>query len=343
MQSDWTTSTQPSAFAASAPVLRPLTTGELLDNTFTLYRSRFWLFAGMAALSGACNAVLQMLQMLTRHMIQAHYGFLLARAEMQISSIIVALLLLPVLGIVYAATVYALGEVYLSRPVTAAMALRATSGRWLRYVGITLWQIWSAGWLFLALFVPVMVLTFRGLRGTVSPVAIGAASLLAILLAFPYGVVAYIRNSLAVPAAVVENIGVRASIRRSKQLAVGTKGRIFLLFVVVIALYMVVGMVELPFGILIARNPLDEHLLVQTSMLLIGFIAHMLLSPIFTIGLALAYFDQRVRKEAFDLQVLMGDDAIPGLVSSDASPAPPVLAAEPLLDPADTFGSDGRI
>jgi hypothetical protein len=343
MQSDWTTSTQPSAFAASAPVLRPLTTGELLDNTFTLYRSRFWLFAGMAALSGAWNAVLQMLQMLTRHMIQSHYGFLIARVGMQISSIIVALLLLPVLGIVYAATVYALGEVYLLRPVTAAMALRATSGRWLRYVGITLWQIWSAGWLFLALFVPVVVLIPRGVNGGVSPLVIGSASLLAVLLAFPYGVVAYIRNSLAVPAAVVENIGVRASIRRSKQLAAGTKGRIFLLFIVVLALYFVVGMIELPFGIIIARNPLAEHLMIQTAMLLVGFVAHMLLSPIFTIGLALAYFDQRVRKEAFDLQVLMGDEAIPGLTNGAATPGPGMLAAEPLLDPADTYGSDGRI
>ena len=30
--------------------LRPLTTGEVLDRTFSVYRSRFWLFAGIAAI-----------------------------------------------------------------------------------------------------------------------------------------------------------------------------------------------------------------------------------------------------------------------------------------------------
>src|SRR6201995_4214584 len=33
--------------------LRPLTLGEVLDRTFSLYRSRFWLFCGIAASAAA--------------------------------------------------------------------------------------------------------------------------------------------------------------------------------------------------------------------------------------------------------------------------------------------------
>ena len=54
-----------------------------------------------------------------------------------------------------------------------------------------------------------------------------------------YGVIAYIRNSLAIPAALMEQTGVRASMRRSKTLAAGTKGRIFVVLLVAMALYMV--------------------------------------------------------------------------------------------------------
>ena len=33
--------------------LRPLSLGEILDRTFTLYRKRFWLFAGLAVVSAS--------------------------------------------------------------------------------------------------------------------------------------------------------------------------------------------------------------------------------------------------------------------------------------------------
>src|ERR1700753_4175229 len=37
--------------------LRPLTLSEVLDRTFSLYRSRFWLFAGISAISAAIQAL----------------------------------------------------------------------------------------------------------------------------------------------------------------------------------------------------------------------------------------------------------------------------------------------
>jgi hypothetical protein len=43
--------------------LRPLTLGEILDRTFTLYRSHFVLFIGIAGISQALILVVQLSQM----------------------------------------------------------------------------------------------------------------------------------------------------------------------------------------------------------------------------------------------------------------------------------------
>jgi hypothetical protein len=51
-----------------------------------------------------------------------------------------------------------------------------------------------------------------------------------------------------------------------------------------------------------------------------GFIAGTLAAPIATIALALVYYDQRVRKEAFDLQLMM--EAIGQEPQSQSAAAP---------------------
>ncbi len=47
--------------------LRPLTTGEVLDRTFSVYRSRFWLFAGIASFSAVVESVAATSQMVLQH------------------------------------------------------------------------------------------------------------------------------------------------------------------------------------------------------------------------------------------------------------------------------------
>jgi hypothetical protein len=344
MAQDWESA--PGFFVATLPVstpeltaahaLRPLTTGEVLDRTFSVYRSHFWLFAGLACLSGACSLVLNMLQLLAHHMVLVKYGVRIAAQEAQGSGFVVMILLLPVGAVVYAASVFAVCEVYLGRGITAGGALRATMGKWLRYVGIALWQGWSALWLFGLLFVPSLVLiTFAGVGGGAAGAVIGGA--LMILLVIPvggvYGVIAYIRNSMAIPAALMEGSGVRASMRRSKTLAKGTKGRIFVVLLIAVALYLVAGAIESPMLFIVGRSPLQEHVLAQASILLIGFVSHTLISPVALIGLTLVYFDQRVRHEAFDLLVMLGPEAYP--VAPAAMEPVPIEAApiEPLLEP----------
>jgi hypothetical protein len=63
-QQSWLTPDTPVAAGYPAPPrpvmrydLRPLSTGEILDRTFTLFRARFWLFAGLSSIA-ACFRVI---------------------------------------------------------------------------------------------------------------------------------------------------------------------------------------------------------------------------------------------------------------------------------------------
>jgi hypothetical protein len=290
--------------------LRPLSTGEVLDRTFSIYRAHFWLFAGLASLSGSFSLILNAVQLLVHHMVLLQHGFRIAALEAQISTLVMTVLLLPVEAVVYAASVLALCEVYLGREITAKEAVQATMGRWARYVGIALWQGWSAAWLLAIVVLPgAVMLGMAGKSPAFAPVfaVVGAVLIFAgVAGGGVYGVIAYIRNSLGIPAALMEKTGVRASMRRSKTLAAGTKGRIFVVLLIAVALYMVAGAIESPMAFLIARSPLQEHVFAQAAALLIGFVAHVLVSPVALIGLTLVYFDQRVRLEAFDLVMLLG-------------------------------------
>jgi hypothetical protein len=85
-------------------------------------------------------------------------------------------------------------------------------------------------------------------------------------------------------------------------------GRAFLILLLyVVILYASLLLFDIPLEIGIqsaAHNP--SMLRVWTALLQVGnFIATVLVTPVFTIATSIFYFDLRVRKEAFDLQLMM--------------------------------------
>ncbi|MGA8938904.1 MAG: hypothetical protein WB439_07045 [Acidobacteriaceae bacterium] len=340
-----------SAEGAAAYALRPLSTGEVLDRTFAIYRGHFWLFAGLASLAGAFSLILSAVQLVVKHVVMLHEGIRIASLVTTFSGLPMFLLLLPVQAVVYAASVYALCEIYLGRGTAAKAALQATIGRWARYVGIALWQGWSAVWLFLVIFIPAIILLVVGAKSSPGMAVTGGLLMfIAGTGCLVYGVIAYIRNSLGVPAAVMEGTGVRASMRRSKTLAVGTKGRIFVVLLIAVALALVVGTIQSPMLFFIIRSPLEEHVLAQAAVLLIGFVGQTLVSPVALIGLTLVYFDQRVRMEAFDLVMMLGGSApepvatwsaAPVVAAASAVETQPVVSTERVEAGGEAGGSNG--
>jgi hypothetical protein len=317
---------------AAAYAMRPLSTGEVLDRTFSIYRSRFWLFAGIASVSGAVQLVANAFNLLGQHLVMSRYGFRTATASSSVGSLVGVLLFFLAVSVTQAATVHALSEVYLGREATLGGSLRPAMGLWYRYLGIALWQIWSAIWLGLLLAVPATVLFFPQLGLTSMAWLGGFFIFLALIGGTAYGVIAYIRNSLAVQAAVVEQSRVRASMRRSKTLTSGTKGRI---------LYWVAGAVQMPMVFFIAKTPLQPHVIAQAVILAISFVAHTLVSPVALIGLSLVYFDQRVRLEAFDLVMLLGGEA-PAPVAAPVE-APMEHGMEAGGGPGDVIEDNGQV
>ena len=303
-------STQNSPIPQAQFDLRPLSTGELLDRTFQVYRSRFSLFAGLAVLPAAVNVISQSVRL----WYAAHQSVQGVTISLTLVSAIIALVLY---GIVQAATTWAVSAVYLGEAASIKAAFQIARQHWFRYTVIVLRQIWAAFWVPLLLFVAGASIAFAKRKS-------GGASLAGGLLIFLgfvsclYSLWAYIRVSLAVPAAVVESLGVRAALSRSKKLLVDRKIRVFLLLIFLFALYLVIGAIQMPLAFIALRSRGMEAFLTHAASLAIAFVTGTFVGPIGAIAVCLLYFDERVRREGFDIEWMMSKVA-----PVAAMPAPP--------------------
>ena len=203
-------------------------------------------------------------------------------------------------AVLQAATTKLVAQLYLTGASQPAQALRAALPRVLRYIGIELWKSWSLIWSsVLVLSLGFGLIAFRQR-------VVGGLFLFLALPAIVYGVVAYLRNSLAVPASVIENLPVRAAMRRSKALVSGRKWRIFLLYLLLVLLYFIAFAVQSPVLVYLAKAQAPvQHVVATALMLALSFVVALLISPVASIALCLFYFDERVRREAIDIDFLL--------------------------------------
>ena len=305
--------------------LRPLSLGEVLDRSFSLYRSRFPLFAAITMVSAAGYTVAQGVSLATASRLLhsplttptgnspvAVLTQLRMVSTAQARSYAVLLLFFLVSAVTQAASAWAVAELYLQKPVDARSALKTVAPRWARWIGIALWQMASA-------FSIPAVLLLLALALSMRSHSVGLAALGGVLLAlaffggFPAGVVLYLRNALAVPAAAVEELTVQQAMQRSKVLTRGSKGRIFVVLLVAFVLLEVVGVLQAPLGVLVVLGRGGAPALLRGLALLLTFAGHTVVAPVAAIGLTLMYFDQRVRLEALDIDLLLrsGEDHAP--------------------------------
>lgn len=301
--------------------LHPLSTGEVLDRAFHIYRSRFALFAGLALLPAAVNVVTGAVRLLyAAHQDQhVHIGAALYRVQALTGLLAfgASLMSLVLYGITQAATTWAVSAVYLGEPASIRTSYGFAFKHWFRYTLIVLRQAWTATWLPFVLFIAGFSITpFE--RRNPSLLWVMVTLFICAGLSLIYAVWAYIRVSLAVPAAVVESLRTGASLKRSAQLLSSRKIRIFLLFLLLLALYMVVGVIQSPILILTVRSRGVHAFFTQAMNLGIGFVAATLIGPVGAIGLCLFYFDERVRREGFDIEWMMKK------LAPAAAPQPPL-------------------
>jgi hypothetical protein len=129
-----------------------------------------------------------------------------------------------------------------------------------------------------------------------------------------FGFVSYwwLARALVIPVTVLEKTGPRDSMDRSIVLTGKGRGRILVICVLVLVLtWAVTALFQLPAmatgGLHFARGRLIANAWSAAILATGGFAGTSLAGPLLTITLTLVYHDARVRKECFDLELMMSN------------------------------------
>jgi hypothetical protein len=266
--------------------LRPLSLGEVLDRTFSLYRRHFLLFLGITAIPQLLILAVNLAQTLftkapvvptpppTEQFQSTASGGLMAFGFLGILIGLVVYLVCYLFA--QGGTVFAVSELYLGRTTTIGASLSRMRGQ--------------LGSLF-----GVIILN-------------GLATMGATLFLIIPGIYVACRLITCVPAALLEDLGPRASLERSFRLTKDYAGRSFVIFLLYfILLYAAILLFMFPVLFAAGLSAKDPGMMrFWLAMSQVGnFLAAILVGPFLTIATSVFYYDLRVRKEAFDLQFMM--------------------------------------
>ena len=303
--------------------LRPLSIGELFDRAFVLYRRHFWLFVGITALPGVFALVLTLINTALQNPARLE-GLDPESAEFQAAMVgmmgalggmfVVLGIYFVVYMIALGATTFAVSEVYMGRSASITQVYGRMRGR----IGALLWLLFLVGIRLFGLWILTFVVIGMGaaihaiVGGLVAIGAIVAATILTVFMMLRWGV--------SVPALVLEGLTARRSIRRSIELTSGRLGRVFLLgLCATMVTYGALALFQAPFVGMAMYVGMDTWtgLALSATGGVLGTIATTITSPFLIIGLALIYYDARVREEGFDLEVMLA------AIDAPAAPADP--------------------
>jgi len=292
-----------------------MSVGEWLDATFTLYRRNFALIASISAvvqipyalltwllfaLTGVATFVRSPFSSLSPQTITPAQTQQLLNSYLGVFGVTVGLLLISLLVIVplgEAATTRAVSDRYLDRPSSLLAAYQAAWSRLGALIGM----------------ICILIGAYAGSLGAVLALALllgaagagGLGALLAVVAIFalvPVLIVVYVRTVVAVPAIVLERASGWAGLQRSWRLIGGrfwpTFGRLLLLGLITSIISSVIAAVfELPGSAILPGNTFVFDQVASS-------IAAVFIGPVTYIGVTLLYYDIRIRKEGFDIEML---------------------------------------
>jgi MFS family permease len=303
--------------------LRPLSTGELLDRTFTLYRQNFWLFIGVTLLAPVLSVLTAVVLLVLGIGTAGAAGFV--RNPWAIGSTVTFSVIVFLIGhaIALAASIRAVAARYLDRPITIGEAYASIRGHLGRVLGAVILSMIIVGFVVYALLIAGVVVValgvtvISGTSGKWIGGAVGVVVLICCLLAaFRFAM----RYVLTVQACVVEDLGATDSMKRSRLLTSGSYSRIVTVYFVCIIIAAVLGAVGQGLATVLTTG--GTFLVRQSVVQLFSLITSALTAPIATVAMCLVYYDERVRKEAFDLQLLMETLDGPAGTAAETAPGP---------------------
>jgi hypothetical protein len=253
--------------AVTSPRFEPMTTGVLLDRAFRLYTGNFALMLGIAATAYVpFYLVMLVIEASVGGTLPGRAGGLSMLLFQVVFMILWASIAFPIAS---GATTYAISERYLGNDVTIGEAMRR---------GLS--HFWS-------LSIAQITATFRVMFGF-------------LLLIVP-GILWMLSYALIVPVILIEGEKALPSLRRSRDLVKGYRGKVFCILLVVNLLQVILTAgVSLISGVFFAGESGGGGILSSA----LNNLLSIFLTPLGIIAAILLYYDMRIRKEGFDLDML---------------------------------------
>ena len=266
------------------PTLKPMRFGDILDTTFSLYRKHFWLFLGLVAFS--------VLSELASHFLVDFSEFFFQRSLLLGVATVLITITFFVMGI--GGIAIGSGATYLGENVTIHSVLQRTMDRFWQLLGCFL--LWG-------LVIGVLTITIIGI---------------------PFAIYFAVRWGLFLGTVMFEKPVVSTALKRSSELVSGMWWRVFGMLLAILLLSTIIhSIIEISIGfILIATNLVSEvdfiDILewglfggsfqgVTPFFYAISIVIHLgvyaISFAIWIIGITLLYFNQRIRKEGFDIEM----------------------------------------
>ncbi len=347
----------PATHTQPLPELRPLNLGDVLDGSVKLYRHNLGTFLGISAvihvpvtlLGGASS---WLVSLASKPSAGAQSEALFGALTVHFLVIAIMLVLLP---ICQAALSLAVSEVYLGRPISVVGAYERT----LRHLWPLLGSIFLAGLieslplLGFGVVAGVSVALVMAVRHTAAMVVAALVVIVVGLGALAAFLLFYVWFMFAPVAVVVEGRGAVESLRRSRELVRGRGWPIFgAWFILLLLAYAINGAISFvlaaPGAVIFwqelsnfPRGGSPDHFMLwfQTA----GNLSWVLVMPLLYTGVVLLYYDQRVRKEGFDLEMMAQALGIPPAAppaepprQTAGGPTPPAPWSAPVTPPQGT-------
>ncbi len=313
--------------AAAAP---PLSLGEILDRTVQLYRQNFLLFVGISLLPAAFEVLVTGgVSIFFTSRAAVFQTPASGQAVLGLIAVLVLFFLagVPLLIAAFSLALSALNQAAFLRYRGETATIRAVYAHGLRhfwrYLGIFGLQLLFAAILPGAVFAGIffvggMIIALLATTGAGKALAVLFA-VLAVALIFVLMAVAiwiWLRYCLAFPVCATEERKPWSCIQRSSQLSKGSRGRIFVMYLLVFVLTLVAYYaLTLPVDILLKLTVYRSMgavalltkppVVLQVVSLFISFLERSFAMPVYAIALLLFYNDQRTRQEGYDIELLM--------------------------------------
>jgi hypothetical protein len=304
--------------------LSPMNLGGILDRAVLMLKSNFALFAGLAAFQGLTNLAFQ-LASVHPTMATDPTGTQIGLNVLSYAATAVVWVLDFAMGaIIPAAFCLAASRVLLGESITIRAAFSAFRPKVGRLVWLSFLQGLYAGWpLIIVIVISGTVAAEKGSLFIQIPIwVLGSIPCIAL----------YTRCALACPATAVENLPASAAFDRGVKLGKGGRWRICwgLLLPGIAGAVLGSGPVLLieqfkSQNAWLSARPLSVAALEGTITLLAGLV----FAPLGSIVLTLLYYDQRIRREGYDIERMMDAAGMSSPQPAPETSAPPALAQPP--------------